>query len=117
MAPIPKHFMCLYTLLYNSLTSPSLTPYLGHLNLSKHCTREGWKNYWAVHSFFLYHCKKEMPRLVQEEEHKQYPDEIRGDSLRSIQLIASVKDVRFMISKEDLASGPGTRLDHSRAFV
>ena len=25
--------------------------------------------------------------------------------------------VRFMISKEDLASGPGTRLDHLRAFV
>ena len=26
-------------------------------------------------------------------------------------------DVRFMISKEDLALGPGTRLDHLRAFV
>ena len=24
---------------------------------------------------------------------------------------------RFMISEEDLASGPGIRLDHSRAFV
>ena len=29
-----------------------------------------------------------------------------------------MKDVRFVISKEEnLASGPGTRLDHSRAFV
>ena len=28
-----------------------------------------------------------------------------------------VNDVGFVISKEDLASGPGTRLDHSRAFV
>ena len=28
-----------------------------------------------------------------------------------------VNDVGFMISEEDLASGPGTRLDHSRAFV
>ena len=28
-----------------------------------------------------------------------------------------VKDVGFLISKEDLVSGPGTRLDHSRAFV
>ena len=28
-----------------------------------------------------------------------------------------VNDVGFMISKEDLAVGAGTRLDHSRAFV
>ena len=28
-----------------------------------------------------------------------------------------VKDVGFMMPEEDLASGPGTRLDHSRAFV
>ena len=28
-----------------------------------------------------------------------------------------VNDVRFMISKEDFASGPGTGLDHVRAFV
>ena len=28
-----------------------------------------------------------------------------------------VNNVRFMISEEDLALGPGTRLDHSRAFV
>ena len=29
-----------------------------------------------------------------------------------------VNDVRFVISKEEaLASGPGTMLDHSRAFV
>ena len=29
-----------------------------------------------------------------------------------------VNDVRFVISEEeDFASGPGTRLDHSRAFV
>ena len=28
-----------------------------------------------------------------------------------------VNDVRLMISKEDLALGPGTRLNHSRAFV
>ena len=29
-----------------------------------------------------------------------------------------VNNVRFVISEEeDLASGPGTRLDHSRAFV
>ena len=28
-----------------------------------------------------------------------------------------VNGVRFLISKEDSASGPGTRLDHSRAFV
>ena len=28
-----------------------------------------------------------------------------------------VNDVRFVISEEDLASGPGTRLDHSRTFV
>ena len=28
-----------------------------------------------------------------------------------------VNDVRLMISEEDLASGPGTILDHSRAFV
>ena len=29
-----------------------------------------------------------------------------------------VNDVRFVISEEeDLVSGPGTRLDHSRAFV
>ena len=28
-----------------------------------------------------------------------------------------MNDVRFMISEEDLASGPGTRLDHSRTFV
>ena len=26
-------------------------------------------------------------------------------------------DVRFVICEEDSASGPGTRLDHSRAFV
>ena len=28
-----------------------------------------------------------------------------------------MNDVGFVISKEDLALGPGTRLDHSRAFV
>ena len=28
-----------------------------------------------------------------------------------------VNNVRFVISQEDLASRPGTRLDHSRAFV
>ena len=28
-----------------------------------------------------------------------------------------VNDVGFMISEEDLALGPRTRLDHSRAFV
>ena len=28
-----------------------------------------------------------------------------------------MNDVGFIISEEDLASGPGTRLDHSRAFV
>ena len=28
-----------------------------------------------------------------------------------------VKDIRFMISKEDLALGPGIRLDYLRAFV
>jgi len=28
-----------------------------------------------------------------------------------------VNDVGFKISEEDLASGPGIRLDHSRAFV
>ena len=28
-----------------------------------------------------------------------------------------VNDVGFMTSEEDLGSGPGTRLDHSRAFV
>ena len=28
-----------------------------------------------------------------------------------------VNSVRVVISGEDLASGPGTRLDHSRAFV
>ena len=28
-----------------------------------------------------------------------------------------VNEVGFVISEEDLASGPGTRLDHSRAFV
>ena len=28
-----------------------------------------------------------------------------------------VNDVRFVISEEDLAPGPGARLDHSRAFV
>ena len=28
-----------------------------------------------------------------------------------------VNSVRFIISEEDLASGPGTKLDHSRAFV
>ena len=28
-----------------------------------------------------------------------------------------VNDVRFMISEEDLALGPGTSLDRSRAFV
>ena len=28
-----------------------------------------------------------------------------------------VNNVRFVISEEDLASRPGTRLDHSRAFV
>ena len=28
-----------------------------------------------------------------------------------------VNDVRFMISEEDLTSGPGTSLDHSRVFV
>ena len=28
-----------------------------------------------------------------------------------------VTNVRFVISQEDLASRPGTRLDHSRAFV
>ena len=28
-----------------------------------------------------------------------------------------VNSVEFLISREDLASGPGTRLDHSRAFV
>ena len=28
-----------------------------------------------------------------------------------------VDDAGFVISEEDLASGPGTRLDHSRAFV
>ena len=28
-----------------------------------------------------------------------------------------MNDVRFVISKEDLASGPGTRFDHSKAFV
>ena len=28
-----------------------------------------------------------------------------------------VNSVRFVISEEDLASRPGTRLDHSRAFV
>ena len=28
-----------------------------------------------------------------------------------------VNGVRFLISKDDLASGPGTRLNHSRAFV
>ena len=31
--------------------------------------------------------------------------------------IALVNSVGFVISEEDLASGPGTRLDHSRAFV
>ena len=28
-----------------------------------------------------------------------------------------VNDVRFLISEEDLASGSGTRLDHSRATL
>ena len=28
-----------------------------------------------------------------------------------------VNNVGFVISEEDLALGPGTRLDHSRAFV
>ena len=28
-----------------------------------------------------------------------------------------MNDVRFVFSKEDLAAGPGTRLDHCRAFV
>ena len=28
-----------------------------------------------------------------------------------------VNGVRFVISKEDLASGPGSRLDHTRAVV
>ena len=28
-----------------------------------------------------------------------------------------MNDVEFVISKEDLVLGPGTRLDHSRAFV
>ena len=28
-----------------------------------------------------------------------------------------VNDVIFVISEEDIALGPGTRLDHSRAFV
>ena len=28
-----------------------------------------------------------------------------------------VNDVGFMISEEDLTSGPGTRLDHSSALV
>ena len=32
-------------------------------------------------------------------------------------MIAMVNSVRFVISEEDLALGPGTRLDHSRAFV
>ena len=33
-------------------------------------------------------------------------------------VIATVYSVKFVISKEeDLISGPGTRLDHSRAFV
>ena len=29
----------------------------------------------------------------------------------------TVNDVGFVISEEDLASGPGTSLDHSRAFA
>ena len=29
----------------------------------------------------------------------------------------TVNNVRFLLSEEDLASRPGTRLDHSRAFV
>ena len=28
-----------------------------------------------------------------------------------------MRDISFVISEEDLASGPGTRLDHSRTFV
>ena len=28
-----------------------------------------------------------------------------------------MNDVRFVISEEDLTSGPGTRLDHSGTFV
>ena len=32
-------------------------------------------------------------------------------------MIAYGEHVRFVISGEDLAWGPGTRLDHSRAFV
>ena len=28
-----------------------------------------------------------------------------------------VNNVGFMISEEDLASGPGTRIDHSRTFL
>ena len=35
----------------------------------------------------------------------------------AIPMIAYGNGVRFMISKEDLTSGPGTRLDHSRTFV
>ena len=32
--------------------------------------------------------------------------------------IVIVKDISFVISEEeDLASGPGTRLDHSRTFL
>ena len=39
------------------------------------------------------------------------------DKQNVVYLIAMVKSVGFVISEEDLAPGPGTRLDHARAFV
>ena len=41
----------------------------------------------------------------------------RGKAQRLLLVIAYGEGCRFVIFEEDLASGPGTRLDHSRAFV
>ena len=42
----------------------------------------------------------------------------RANELNCKFMIATVNDVRFMISEEEyLALEPGTRLNHSRAFV
>ena len=39
------------------------------------------------------------------------------DPRHTPKIIAYVNGVSFVISKEDFASGPGTRLDHSKAFL
>ena len=41
----------------------------------------------------------------------------QNKTCKSWLVVATAYSVGFMISEEDLASGPATRLDHSRAFV